>query len=209
MGEDSNNPGYLACIDGTLRGEITKGAGPWSYKSAECARIGDETGDDYDDFGLPGISGGFCRCPNGQIFPVGDNYDECGSLNCRGGGVEELRLNLKTGKTGTCFNTGQAEIWSHKGVQCDSASGRVPDFKYYGQKSGFLVGKVLFTGETDALSRIFGFMTTGQGFMVKAKDHFKRSPIKQDISYSVEYSNTTGFLKTNGLALGLVVQSKF
>jgi hypothetical protein len=209
VGEDEDNPGTLACKDGVLRGEITKEAGPWSYKSASCARIGSRRGDDYEDFGLPGMSGGFCRCPNGQIFPVGDNYDKCGSLNCRGGGVEEPRLNLKTGETGTCFITGQAEIWSYKGVQCDLVSGQIPDFEYYGHKTGFLVGKVIFTGETDFPTRIFGFMTTGEGFLLKAHDHFKRSPIKQDILYSIKYSNTTGFLKTNSKSLGLEVQTKF
>jgi len=35
--------------------------------------------------GGAGVWGGACRCPDGQVFQVGDNADYCQSLACRGG----------------------------------------------------------------------------------------------------------------------------
>merc|ERR1719436_868660 len=32
-----------------------------------------------------GAWGGTCTCPDGQTYPVGDNWDNCGSLACVGG----------------------------------------------------------------------------------------------------------------------------
>jgi len=48
--------------------------------------------------------GGKCRCPNGQEYWVGDNYDHCRSLACVGGA------------SGTCNR--YWSIWSYKGVIC-------------------------------------------------------------------------------------------
>ena len=35
----------------------------------------------------PGVGGhgGTCTCPDGSVYQVGDNYDNCGSLACEGG----------------------------------------------------------------------------------------------------------------------------
>ena len=34
---------------------------------------------------MGGDWGGYCKCPNGEVIPVGDGWDACGSLACFGG----------------------------------------------------------------------------------------------------------------------------
>eukprot|EP00931_Biecheleriopsis_adriatica_P122769 TRINITY_DN977_c0_g1_i3.p1 TRINITY_DN977_c0_g1~~TRINITY_DN977_c0_g1_i3.p1 ORF type:complete len:1652 (+),score=356.20 TRINITY_DN977_c0_g1_i3:28-4983(+) len=51
--------------------------------------------------------GGWCKCPDGEMYGVGDNNDACGSLACIGG------------EAGTC-NRGSGK-WSHRKVTCAGA----------------------------------------------------------------------------------------
>ena len=70
----------LKCSGGGVESEFKNGVGPWSYKSVKCGLIGAEATEDAglgEDF--PGSDGGYCKCPNGEVFPVGDNFDTCGS----------------------------------------------------------------------------------------------------------------------------------
>ena len=48
--------------------------------------------------------GGYCTCPSGHSYPVGDNHDNCGSLACHGG------------KSGKCIP--EKGVWSQKSVTC-------------------------------------------------------------------------------------------
>merc|ERR1719254_436220 len=44
-----------------------------------------EAGNDYRKVSGVGAWGGWCTCPDGQRYNVGDNHDSCGSLACEGG----------------------------------------------------------------------------------------------------------------------------
>lgn len=55
-----------------------------------------------------GVWGGFCECPNGQIYQVGDNYDNCATLACEGG------------RALTCSATGIISQNAHRKVTCDA-----------------------------------------------------------------------------------------
>jgi hypothetical protein len=48
--------------------------------------------------------GGYCTCPSGHSYPVGDNHDNCSSLACHGG------------KSGKCIP--EKGVWSQNSVTC-------------------------------------------------------------------------------------------
>jgi len=66
---------------------LTPAPGP---SPASVPSSGSNSGDKYLWVGAPHVGnwGGFCRCPSGTVYQVGDNYDSCGSLACVGGVVE-------------------------------------------------------------------------------------------------------------------------
>ena len=52
--------------------------------------------------------GGWCTCPDGQRYNVGDNGDSCGSLACEGGAAgpcDKFVDASRTGKKATCART--------------------------------------------------------------------------------------------------------
>eukprot|EP00662_Eupelagonemidae_sp_cell21_P037098 gene37098-biopygen62852 len=61
----------------------------------------------------PGGWGGFCDCPDGERYAVGDNHDSCGSLACAG-----------CTQVGSCNRYDGA--WSRRSVECTSAVSAVP-----------------------------------------------------------------------------------
>merc|ERR1712241_598985 len=61
--------------------------------------------DELSDTGGGGW-GGYCRCPSGQVYPVGDAGDACQSLKCQGG--EKVSCNNEFGE------------WSNKSVKCNT-----------------------------------------------------------------------------------------
>lgn len=53
-----------------------------------------------------GVFGGLCKCPDGQVYPVGDYGNNCKSVACLGGGVMVEECHLKEG------------VWSFNNVIC-------------------------------------------------------------------------------------------
>jgi len=66
--------------------------------------------DNYETGVMSGGHGGSCTCPNGHVYYVADNYDNCGSLACIGG------------DSGTCNNYDGP--WSYNKVTCDTSRRR-------------------------------------------------------------------------------------
>jgi len=84
-----------------------KEKGPWSHKFVDCANEGTDT--DWaknDKDGKEGHMGygGLYKCPSGRIYAVGDNNDNCKSLNGKNG--TEVRCFKKKGP------------WSGRKVDC-------------------------------------------------------------------------------------------
>ena len=61
--------------------------------------------DNYRKDDNAGGWGGFCTCPNGNIYEVGDNNDSCGSIACEGGSSSSCSdqiSSLSSGMKVTC-----------------------------------------------------------------------------------------------------------
>ena len=61
--------------------------------------------DNYRKDDSAGGWGGFCTCPNGNIYEVGDNNDSCGSIACEGGSSSSCSdqiSSLSSGMKVTC-----------------------------------------------------------------------------------------------------------
>ena len=61
--------------------------------------------------------GGFCTCPDGQVYGVADNNDACGSLACVGG------------TPGVCEE--KAGVWSKNSVVCAAPQGKLCEFDLF------------------------------------------------------------------------------
>lgn len=90
----SSSCARLACVGGTPGEECFESRGPWSGKRVECG--GNELYPPRDDYGhrsanhlgaTAGEHGGYCACANGQVYPVGDEFNNLKSLSCYGGGT--------------------------------------------------------------------------------------------------------------------------
>ena len=94
----------LAELDDEMKAKIEAGvAGGNKYYDGEMLqKAGKEA---------TGPWGGMCTCPNGQVYPVGDNNDNCGSLACVGG------------VAGECHRKEGA--WSGKMVECDPQAPKI------------------------------------------------------------------------------------
>lgn len=59
---------------------------PW-FLTAAVVRADLTNPDNINDKGLENVGGwgGTCTCPDGQVYQVGDMYDQCGTLWCLGG----------------------------------------------------------------------------------------------------------------------------
>jgi hypothetical protein len=62
--------------------------------------------------GATGAWGGFCTCPNGEVYGVGDNNNGCGSLACEGG----IRYSA-------CYKR-KSPKWGSKRVVCGQQTGK-------------------------------------------------------------------------------------
>ena len=116
------------------------------------------TGHDF-----PGTNGGLCKCPGGQVFPVGDRWNDCATLTENNLG-EEIYLQGKENSLvcvgGEIFKDCQLDStgdWPYKGVVCDNR--RIPEFyfkevldRFSTEKSlefGFWAGMVSAEGENE------------------------------------------------------------
>ncbi|CAE7220694.1 unnamed protein product [Symbiodinium sp. CCMP2456] len=103
-----------------------------TVKSVETARVGKQpalqAAENWyykaEDFGEPkvGAWGGSCRCPNGEVYQVGDNFDGCESLACVGG------------EEGECEDVDREERRGMK-VRCDTPPPPPPSTPPPGQHS--------------------------------------------------------------------------
>jgi hypothetical protein len=104
----------LMCKDG-IKATFVGDYGVHSFKSVVCEPAGSLGKDQYSSYDFPGRLGGFCKCPNGQVYPAGDRWDNCGSLTCDGG--EPIERALIGQSKQTCFRF-ENEMWAQRGVQC-------------------------------------------------------------------------------------------
>ena len=99
----------LACFGGTP-GAYHARHGLWSHVKVQCGACdvcGGPAANVYNEHDpSAGGWGGQCACPDGQIYDVGDNYDEIQSLKCVGGVWNVKDLNKFEGE------------WSRKSVVC-------------------------------------------------------------------------------------------
>jgi hypothetical protein len=99
----------LACFGGTP-GAYHARPGLWSHVKVQCGACdvcGGPAANVYNEHDpSAGGWGGQCACPDGQIYDVGDNYDENQSLRCVGGVWNVKDLNKFEGE------------WSRKSVVC-------------------------------------------------------------------------------------------
>jgi hypothetical protein len=170
---DPTDPTQLACendLDDT-RHEHKKTwpfLGRWSYKSLKCQpRAPDGSGPTRQanniltGHDLPGTNGGLCKCPGGQVYPVGDRWNDCGTLDQEYSqkGVENSLVCVggQIFKDCEIDTTGHSD-WKYKGVVCDNR--QVPEFYYKevldrfsSEKSlefGFWAGMVTAEGDNGA-----------------------------------------------------------
>ena len=66
----------------------------------------------------PGVGGwgGYCTCPDGQVYGVGDNHNWCGSLACVNGvagGCNRRENNAWRGRKVVCANKGTNFIFQN------------------------------------------------------------------------------------------------
>jgi hypothetical protein len=145
----------LKCSGGGEESEFRNDVGLWSYKSVECGLIGEEATDDAglgEDF--PGTDGGYCKCPNGEVFPVGDNFDQCKSLVCINGQVDtDHPCKTPSGAIRKRFR--------HKGVICGKPT--KPNYKFDSQidphEDGYLIANLVAKSEG---KHIIAYLFTGQ-----------------------------------------------
>jgi len=57
-------------------------------------------GNDYRKVSGVGAWGGWCTCPDGLRYNVGDNYDSCGSLACEGGTPGQCMRSVDSNRDG-------------------------------------------------------------------------------------------------------------
>merc|ERR1719158_2326718 len=86
VGDKMNWCGSLSCENGKP-GECHKRDGEWSRNKVTCAPASSLTTTRVEntyDKGVGGVGGwgGYCTCPNGQVYAVGDKMNWCGSLSC-------------------------------------------------------------------------------------------------------------------------------
>ena len=89
VGDNNDSCGSLACFGGEMV-NCNNEAGAWSGRKVYCG--GKKFAKNVVEENVQGVGGwgGECKCPDGQIYQVGDNGDSCGSLAC------------VNGKAGTC-----------------------------------------------------------------------------------------------------------
>lgn len=105
VGDNNDSCGSLACVGG-VSGTCNRTTGAWSgQRKVVC----DTNVNDSVQNNAPGVGqyGGSCTCPNGAVYQVGDNNDECNTLACEGG------------LPGMCY-TQVSDFWKHRKVTCDA-----------------------------------------------------------------------------------------
>jgi hypothetical protein len=191
----------LKCSGGGVESEFSNDVGPWSYKSVECGLIGEEATDDAglgEDF--PGTDGGYCQCPNGEVFPVGDNFDQCKSLVCINGQVVTDH---------PCKTPSEAigKRFRHKGVICERST--KDNYKFDAgetanrfkpeptpDKFGYLIANLV---AKSGGKNIIAYLFTGQDRVTEAIDSALIFPEIAGSQYTIDYSDTKGLVDNNGL----------
>jgi hypothetical protein len=123
VGDNNDDCVSLACEGGIRHSKCMRfDSWEWSAKRVVCGKVATkEESENAKEYFLPdvvksgvaamsGAPGGFCICPNGKKYGIGDNNDDCKSLACEGG-VQYSKCN------------GHADPqWSHKRVVCGNAT---------------------------------------------------------------------------------------
>ena len=181
----------LKCSAGGVGSDFKNDVGPWSHKSVECGLIGAEATEDKwlgEDF--PGSDGGYCKCPNGEVFPVGDNFDQCKSLVCTNGQVDSDH---------PCKTPSSAikKRFRHKGVVCEKSP--KPSYKFdvgaNPHEDGHLIANLV---AKSGGKHIIAYLFTGQDTVTEAIDSALIFPDIAGAQYTVGYSTTKGLVDSNG-----------
>jgi hypothetical protein len=189
----------LKCSGGGAESQFSNDVGPWSYKSVECGLIGEDATDDTglgEDF--PGTDGGYCQCPNGEVFAVGDNFDQCKSLVC---------VNGKVDTDHPCKTPSEAirKRFRHKGVICERSTKETYKFEPaptkanpvpIPEKFGYLIANLVAKSDGN---HIIAYLFSGQDTVTEAIDSALIFPEIAGNQYTIGYSDTKGLVDTNGL----------
>ena len=88
VGDEGNICGSVSCEGGT-QGTCNEGEGEWAFRKVVCApakkRPRSANKNSHHRDSKAGTWGGECTCPDGQVYLVGDEQNQCGSLMCKGG----------------------------------------------------------------------------------------------------------------------------
>jgi len=98
VGDRGDSCGSLACEGGTAGACVQQVEAAREGMAVTCAKVVSAPAapapapapvNHYRKAPRVGGWGGWCTCPDGQRYNVGDNYDGCGSLACEGGSAGE------------------------------------------------------------------------------------------------------------------------
>ena len=105
-----NDTGNFNCFGG-IEGPCQQRQGRWAFREVHCAPAAPPVPHNNvvveNDLSV-GIWGGTCKCPDGQVFLVGDTDGSCGGLACSGG------------EAGLCNH--YHGLWAHRSVTCAPSS---------------------------------------------------------------------------------------
>jgi len=129
VGNDPSDDSKLACTgDDPANRSFYDFPGFWSYTSLDClkksnrpvSRFAKKIGNTITGMLNPGVNGGYCKCPNGQIYPVADKWNDCATseLDYALTG-EENSLNCIGGEIYSECQIKESPLWKHRGVVCD------------------------------------------------------------------------------------------
>jgi len=142
VGDNYDSCGSLACVGGTS-GECIRESGGWSGASVIC----NTKPDDFREDAGSGGWGGYCTCPNGAIYPIGDSHDYCKTLACYGG--IHATCSRKTGE------------WSGNKVWCSTTAEETA--VEVSQAEATMVMEIV--GEPEGNTIVYGFAAIGVGAM--------------------------------------------
>jgi len=109
VGDEGNMCGSVGC-DGGTQGACPGGETEGAFRKVICAPPVEYDFESHneviDEDKTAGVWGGTCTCPDGVVYLVGDENNECGSLAC------------ENGEPGICNH--YVSLWSHRRVKCAS-----------------------------------------------------------------------------------------
>lgn len=105
---------FTSCIDVNIKGATITNTGSTSTNTGNTNNGWNPNSLNTVVENAPGVGGwgGYCTCPDGETYPVGDNDDACGTLACIGG------------TAGTC--TKSDGDWSYRSVTCHQPTTPAP-----------------------------------------------------------------------------------